>query len=288
MSDQSKVMKKLMERTKDVPSAILESLVDNYVRKDRFNHIPKPKTKKNYVGIEVECYSMFNNNRVMKLILENDLENYIDMANDGSIETPYRSVSWSVTPNPNYSEQQFHTYEFRILAQETELGGLFNKLKVFFKQGKFKTNQSCGLHVHLDMRNRDVDDCYKKLLKFQHIMFGMVNMNRWTSEYCEWADEEKTKKERFSAVNFESYSKHKTLEVRLHHGTTDVTKIENWVRLLLKAVNSKPIGEIKTKDDVLKFAGRDKKMKSYLKTFREQWFKRKEKVMKGYEEEENW
>lgn len=283
MPPESKVLKKLMERTKETPSTVLDALIENYVRNERFKHIPKPEGKKNYVGIEVECYSLVSRNEIMKMILEQDLESYIDMHDDGSIQPPYIPQNNLFLTQPRY-----HTYELRILVRENELEQLFKKLKVFFKQGKFKTNSSCGLHVHLDMRHRDVDACYKKLIKFQHIMFGLVNNNRWNSEYCQWANEDKTKEERFSAVNFESYDKHKTLEIRLHHGTTDVKKIENWVNLLLKAVNSKPIGEIKSKSDVLKFAGRNKQMKTYLKTFKNQWFKRREKVMKGFEEEDEY
>ncbi len=131
------------------------------------------------------------------------------------------------------------------------------------------------------MRNRDVDSCYNKLIKFQQILFGMVSTRRWGSEYCEYADGNHSKRERFSAINWMSYEKHKTLEVRLHQGTTDVAKIRNWVNLLLKCINSPEIGAIESKKDVLKFAGRSKKLKEYLKKFKPSWLKEEAEMRRG-------
>jgi hypothetical protein len=41
------------------------------------------------------------------------------------------------------------------------------------------------------------------------------------------------------AINPLSYKKHKTLEVRLHHGCLDSAKLGHWIDLLLAIVNSR-------------------------------------------------
>ena len=39
-------------------------------------------------------------------------------------------------------------------------------------------------------------------------------------------------RDRYHKVNFEAYSRHKTVEFRQHSGTTNFTKMENWIRFL--------------------------------------------------------
>jgi hypothetical protein len=57
--------------------------------------------------------------------------------------------------------------------------------------------------------------------------------------YCKFGV---TKSDRYRAVNIRSFETHKTLEVRLHSGTVDYTKVLAWVRLceLLLALRRKP------------------------------------------------
>jgi hypothetical protein len=47
---------------------------------------------------------------------------------------------------------------------------------------------------------------------------------------------------RYRAINFTAFRKYKTLEIRLHSGTVDYTKIIAWIRLceLLFVINVKP------------------------------------------------
>jgi hypothetical protein len=230
---------------------------------------PGETEKKNYVGIEVECFSNLNDIEVMELLIENDLENHINIGDDGSIDESYGN-----------------SFELRILSLERELPAVLKRLGAFFKAGKFGTNDTCGLHVHLDMRNRNVEKCYQKLLKFQHLMFPLVDKERWTNEYCIWSIE--TDKFSRDAVNYCAYVEHRTIEIRLHQGTTDVKRIQNWVNLLLRAIKSPPIKDIKSKVAAVKWAGKNKALKSYInKEFKVSWFREKEDVMDHYREEDN-
>jgi hypothetical protein len=242
----------------------LEEIMRQYMKNVHDQHPPRPVGKANYVGIEIECFSDLEETEVMELILKHNLEKHVNIGEDGSIEEDFGQA-----------------YELRILSKESELSSVLKKLAKIFKEGKFGVNGSCGLHIHLDMRNRNFKECYDKLLKFQHIMFGLVKSERWTSEFCEWNNDDKPGS-RFKAVNEQSYSEHKTIEIRLHHGTLNVGRIENWIKLLLKAIKRKEIKRIESKEEVIKWAGANKKLKQYIgKNFNKSWLKSRDLIIAG-------
>jgi hypothetical protein len=267
--NQRKLLTKLLQESNNELELIdfLDRMVARKLTDNRVNP-PEPIGKNNYVGIEVECFSDLEEIEVMQLLLEFDLEKYVNIGDDGSIEADYGN-----------------SYELRILSTEKELSVVLKNLGLLFKAGKFGVNDSCGLHVHLDMRNRNVNKCYKKLLKFQHLMFPLVNKDRWNNEYCSWSLE--SEKYGRDAVNFGAYDDHQTIEIRLHHGTLDVKRIGNWISLLLRAIKNSPIKEINSKSQAVKWAGNNKKLKSYIKKeFDTSWFKEKQLVIPGYDDSE--
>lgn len=256
-------------------SMLTPEVMGVYYREVHLKKQPKPAGRQNYIGLEIECYSPNTRNKTLELVLAHDLENYVNVFDDGSIEVPYRSADY------------LYSCELRILMPEKEMPAILEKLSIFLKEGKFRANYSCGLHVHLDMRNRDVDTCYNKLLKFQDVLFGMVRTHRWDNKYCQWSSAE-YRGQRFSAINRTAYAKHKTLEVRLHHGSVDMTKVKNWINLLLKAINSKAMLAVESKADVLKWAENDKKLRAYLsKGFNKKWFSRKSNVIKNAHQDDD-
>lgn len=263
MINKSKVAMKLAAA---MPNIFTNSdMFEDYYQLVHVRQQPKPSGPQNYIGLEIECFSHNNKYKILELVLAHDLENHVNVYDDGSIEPPY----------------DYHTCELRILGTEQEMPMLLKKLGKFFKEGKFQVNWSCGLHVHLDMRNRDVEKCYNKLLKVQDVLFGMVKKDRWDSEYCQWSSL-KHRDERFNAINYTAYGKHKTLEVRLHHGSLDVVKIGNWISLLLRAIKGKTLISVESKKDILKWLGPDKKLKGYInKGFRKNWFVKKADIVKN-------
>lgn len=211
----------------------------------------KPVQKCPYVGIEIECFAA-SPTKVQELLFNYELEDYVQIGTDDSIEPDH--------------DNEYEAMELRCLVQEKELNEVLIKLGKVLKIAKCKVNESCGLHVHLDMRYRDMEACYAKLVKFQKIMYGLVGEDRWFNDMCEYSGPS-NKDSRYTAINRTSYNRHKTIEVRLHHGSVDVKEIGNWIQLLLKAINSKSTKEfenVKTKKDVLTWASQDKKIKSYI------------------------
>ncbi len=243
---------------------MMEGVCRQYYKAVHHRNSPKPTKKSNYVGIEIECFSHLEENEVLLLMLECDLEKHMNIGEDGSVE----------------NDNDDPCYEFRILSTEKELPIVLKKVAKFLKKGKFKVNDSCGLHVHLDMRNRNVDDCYAKFIDFQDLLFGMVKPDRWDSDYCHYNPDLSTNR-RMSAINYQAYYDHQTLEVRLHQGSVDVKKIHSWVNLLLKIIEGKyPFLEIKSKSEAVSWAGKDRKLKAYIKNnFKSSWFNRKYDVL---------
>jgi hypothetical protein len=107
-------------------------------------------------------------------------------------------------------------------------------------------NDTCGLHVHIDQFNYQYDDKIlhgANLGSYLPIMSKLVPHSRRNNNYCALSVGEPDSDSRYHAVNMSSLHKHNTIEVRLHSGTTNATKIEHWVKLLL-AING-----LKTKND---------------------------------------
>lgn len=230
-----------------------------------------PKTKHNYIGIEIECFSEVEEDEVFRLALEHGLEKNLDIGDDSSIEV-----------------EEGRDYELRILTRETELSSTMKKLETFLKAGQFQVNESCGLHVHLDMRQRDWNKAYNRLRMFQDLMFGMVSKDRRdNSEYCQYTTNS-NENGRYVAINKASYESRKTIEIRLHQGSVNAKQIHNWINLLLKILVSKTAPAMTNKSAVLKWA-KDKSLKSYIrKEFNPNWKDNWNEPDDEYDEDDNW
>jgi hypothetical protein len=229
----------------------------------------KPKTKDKYLGLEIECFGNISAGRLHYLVYELDLEKYVQIGFDGSVDNPY-SGYLDDEVSDDYGDDSLlvpdEGYELRVLIKERELSKVLKQLDVLFKRAKLKVDDSCGLHVHFDMRNRNYDACYEKLVKFQTAMYPLVDSSRHYNDYCN-ANEPGNphhKNQKYRAINGGAYAQHKTIEVRLHHGTMDVKRIESWIKLVLCAINAPAVPEIKTKKDLLTWKHFNKSLKGYV------------------------
>lgn len=241
----------------------LNDIIDSY--RDGLKE-PKPNTKQHWVGIELELFTRLNESELFLKFMEVGIDDYIDLVDDGSIEPDFGSG-----------------VEIRVCAPENKIAEVLKKMSKIIKGNKYGVNDSCGLHVHLDMRHRLFAQSYDKLLAFQDIMFGMVKNERWNNDYCRYSTKSSTG--RYLAINKQSYSEHRTIEVRLHHATLNFKQIDNWVKLLLKCLVSPKIKEIKSKADVLKWLGKDSTLRKYVNnSFQETWFLAKKGVVNQVEQ----
>lgn len=226
------------------------------------NHEKTPTKAVPHVGLEIECFAPMQMNNLRKIIFMNDLHDYVEVGMDASIR-PKRG---------------HRPYELRVLIPESELDTVFTKLAKFFKVAKIQVNKSCGLHVHLDMRHRSYKKCYKRLRQCQDVLFALVSKDRWKNKFCEYVID-RNEEDRYLAINKTAYEDLRTLEVRLHQGTTNVDRIKHWTKFLIKVVNGTFNKPIESKADVLKVKVTPE-IKNYLKkTMKNTWFKEKMKVV---------
>jgi hypothetical protein len=130
--------------------------------------------------------------------------------------------------------------EYNVLAVRRELE--IRLYKVCQSLRGHVVNKSCGMHVHLDCRGKAENEVWalaKKVDAWLYALRELVPESRRDNQYCKFGI---SRTDRYRAVNFMSFREHGTLEVRLHSGTVDYTKIISWIRLLelLLVIQAKP------------------------------------------------
>lgn len=210
------------------------------------SHRPKEFSKKNYVGVEVECYTKNSLWRLFTLEFnDSKFTEFVTHDIDYSIRAPYNC----------------RRVEFQILIAEDELN---TKLKDFFKllrKYKFKSNRSCGLHVHLDMRNRweHREVIYNNLFSCIPVMMKLQPESRRNSRWCRknyYRDFSLQSEHgrKYQAINTRTLTSKSTIEVRVHKGSVSVREITAWVKLLISIANTKEEIKIKKVNNVKQLA----------------------------------
>lgn len=190
---------------------------------------PFSNARANYVGIELEFVSPVSSIVLMEKIVKEKLSNYVTVTYDSSIDV----------------DDEGFGVEIKILAREAIVFQILKKVLNLLPQGSY-VNKSCGLHVHLDMRNRDKEKAYESLYKALPYLTNRVDYTRLDNDYCRLnSDDELASfaealvEDRYQAINPHSYNKHKTLEVRLKESTLNFIEASSWVRDLIDIVNDK-------------------------------------------------
>lgn len=120
-----------------------------------------------------------------------------------------------------------------------------------------QVNTSCGLHVHLDAADLDVENLKIALANWiaaQDVTDTLVSRSRrqTTQGYCKRYDPSTTSllrdartiddviiriRDRYRTLNVMAYTRHKTLEVRQHQGSVEFPKIAAWVAFCQHMLN---------------------------------------------------
>lgn len=199
----------------------------------------KPRDKKKYVGVEIECYGPISKYVVEFHLVKAGLSGKVQISEDGSIRPP--SIFYKTGGGD---------YEIKVLDTQKNIKYTISKVCKVLKQLGCEVNKSCGLHVHLDMRTRDHETAYTKLVKNLPTLTKYVAKHRKYNRYCKLNKFDSfiggytrdslgpyyVHDDRHSAINPHAYLRHKTLEVRLHEGSLDSRKINRWIKVLLKTI----------------------------------------------------
>lgn len=121
-------------------------------------------------------------------------------------------------------------------------------------QAGARVNRSCGLHVHIGaagLTQAQYSNVFANYMHLERIIDSFMAPSRANNAYAKTlrhkaaaldaADSILTVRralnyDRYYKVNCESYDRHKTIEFRQHQGTTNFTKIDNWVKFCGKLV----------------------------------------------------
>lgn len=198
----------------------------------------KPQTKDNYIGVELEFFCDLDKDDLSFKLYEAGLGKHVCLKDDGSI----------------HGEQGAHNHEVCILAKEKDIFSVIKDVSEVLRLSNAKVNKSCGLHVHLDMRNRDHEVAFHNLISSQNVLYAMNPFSRQAGTYCKRVETKDFKiaasGDRYFGINATAFAKHKTIEIRIHSGTIMDEKINNWIKLLL-AITSKK-GAVKQSSSSLK------------------------------------
>jgi hypothetical protein len=191
-----------------------------------------PVTRHNYVGIEIECfYPIQYYSDIRKSIIKAGLEYNVSITEDSSITPPYIA-------SINYIGR-----EFKLIGIQSEIKSIVKSFCDILSKYKADTNETCGLHIHLDMRNRDVLKCFDRLIKVQPVLFQMMPSSRRYNNYCR-PTRSNGGRDHYDAINRGAMSQHKTIEVRMHNGTTSAKEIINFIDILTHVIDNKPLSEV--------------------------------------------
>lgn len=190
----------------------------------RCNFVPQSFRYEKAIGLELEGFSTHDHET-----LSANLPHWVRVVGDGSIR-PNSSAESPAEIKAVFPRSMLEPRLYRLAAKLKTLG--------------MKCNKSCGLHVHFDMRGRtsaDVLKIAKRVDKWLRALQELVPASRRDQNYCKFGVST-SGSDRYRAVNFCSFSKYQTLEIRLHSATFDYAKVLSWVRLceLLIALRSNP------------------------------------------------
>lgn len=184
---------------------------------------PPKKDLSRWCSIEVEC------------IVPDDVRQKLYRELNGDIDFR-RHLTWKSDSSISPDEDEEQGVEFVLCAPLSKFNGFVDKLCKTLHDWEVYVNDSCGLHVHLDQRQNTPDDVetkvYPNLAKAQPLLQRLVKKERITSTYCYESPMQWDSRSRYRAINARAYEQHGTLEVRLHHGTLNPTRIKSWVSLL--------------------------------------------------------
>ncbi len=108
-------------------------------------------------------------------------------------------------------------------------------------------NNRCGLHIHLDLSEETSEECLRIAYAYRKtysLWKAFVTSNRRTNNMCgspqydirditrcEHIEDFAEARDRFEFVNWRSYLKQNSFEVRIYQGTLNPREICNWIKL---------------------------------------------------------
>lgn len=230
----------------------------------------RPRTNEEHIGIEIECYGKMERSRLRELLYtDNILVGKVHVGYDISVKT---------------DRDDEHRYEVRLLCTNSDRHTIVNRVMELLREVRCKVNNTCSIHVHLDMRGKSklrMRTIFFNLVKCSQLLFNLQNDSRRNNKYCvpnnyetfsDTIRNETGDNDRRRAINAHSYSRLSTLEIRLHHGSLDAEEVNDFIDLLIKIKNKRKRLEnpVENITQLKKFVTRDSEIVGKMTTRFEQ------------------
>ena len=176
----------------------------------------------------------------------------LDVKRDGSLEN---------------DDDDLMAVEFTLLVRQDDLSDLEKLCKLLNGLGA-TVNESCGMHVHIDSRNKtkaQIRTIAKRFESAMPFLSQLVPKSRRQNRYCQLGVST-LDGDRYHAVNLTSFAKHGTVEVRLHSATTNFVKIKNWLKIVSAVYSNRKNTELNNWSDFNSFIQADETLISYIKS----------------------
>jgi hypothetical protein len=220
-------------------------------------HKPTAADRGEWLGVEIECFIpigslgvdvhkedawVHGRNQLGGIIGQYDIPR-VTIKTDGSIRAESGCIS----------------YEISLVFSRKDFGPLRRLCHILWKLGA-RTNESCGLHVHLDCRDlypvqalnnygnemvptdRTTFNAVKargiRLNNVLGLMKRMVDGHRLTNMYCIPVMSDGDAEGRRTAINLMAFMKHGTIEIRMHQSTISYNEIAGWTDFLYNMTRS--------------------------------------------------
>lgn len=195
--------------------------------------------KLKYLGIEFELVLKDNPDKLAKRLIELGVAQFCTITSDASLRD-------------NDGENSRRCVEVRCVVPEISYKRILKNVCQAFEDCGGYVNNSCGTHVHFDMRRRDIETSFLRMVRSQPLLGALVPIERRINKHClkvptnvtsirNWKakrDSLRTTK-RYFAINIDAYDKHQSLEVRLKDGTIEYNDMISWIEIILTVLNTK-------------------------------------------------
>lgn len=207
-------------------------------------HKPTKRSPGAWVGVEIECYYPVDKHCTDDCDHDNG-DCYADSS--PSEDTCRKRIRQalvqagvtraSVKDDGSLEDEEGAPVEVTLLFNTDDGFGQLEKVcRVLSDLGCY-VNDKCGLHVHLDARHlkpRGARLLARRLGRALPVLKWIVDPSRHDNHYCKLdvGPFGRSHVNRYFAVNTQAYFHYKTLEVRMHGGSTNFKKIKHWIELL--------------------------------------------------------
>ena len=197
------------------------------------------------IGVEIECFNL-NRQAVMSVLESKGIKAYSTGYNHKDSTTHYKLGSDDSIDGPMGCEV--------VSPILKNLKSLKEVCEVITEAGA-RVNRSCGLHVHFGAARFTEAQWRRIILNYAAIekvidSFMPESRRGDNNRYCQSIEapsmclsnvangmgirglQSAFNYDRYYKVNLMAYNNHKTIEFRQHSGTTEYTKIKNWIDFL--------------------------------------------------------